>query len=245
MVVRMGIPDAAVINLESLPEDFICSICQELMRDPVQTECQHLFCLSCLETSVATSRSCPLDRTQFSHGTVFPLLRDRNPPMFRMYARICVRCPASAVGSGCPWVGTADGFDAHMQGCRQPDAAADLRSQIGRLTQERDELRRELAQARQQAAENERNVAQAQQTAQGAAQRTTVLHGYDPNCKYGRFECVRLCKLIVQILEWAPPGVDSNRIFNCVRNIHQDFTRDYSDNPEFFELDVALLLAAC
>ena len=41
-----------------------CPICLHAMRDPVQTECGHLFCKGCLEPILATPNpECPLDRS--------------------------------------------------------------------------------------------------------------------------------------------------------------------------------------
>ena len=35
--------------LNELPDDFVCPICLLAIREPVQTECGHRFCFSCLE----------------------------------------------------------------------------------------------------------------------------------------------------------------------------------------------------
>ena len=48
-----------------------CPICLYAMRDPMQTECGHLFCKECLEPILATPNpECPLDRSAISADEV-------------------------------------------------------------------------------------------------------------------------------------------------------------------------------
>ena len=37
-----------------------CPVCLSAMRDPVQTECGHLFCRGCLETALTGDHECPV-----------------------------------------------------------------------------------------------------------------------------------------------------------------------------------------
>lgn len=39
----------AGVDKINLPDKFFCSLCSELLRDAVQTNCGHLYCESCLE----------------------------------------------------------------------------------------------------------------------------------------------------------------------------------------------------
>ena len=52
-----------------------------------------------------------------------------------------------------------------------------------------------------------------------------------------------MSQLISQYLENKPREIDSNRIFNCVRSCHTDLEKGYSDNPEYYPMDVKMLLA--
>ena len=53
-----------------------CPICLFAMRNPVQTECGHLFCRGCLEPVLKRRRPiCPLDKEEISlEGVSFSLL---------------------------------------------------------------------------------------------------------------------------------------------------------------------------
>ena len=74
-------------NLEALQ----CPVCFEIVLEPVQTSCGHLFCKRCVE-GVAT---CPVCREQFTSM----------PDHFnnRRVRSLRVKCPCTA--NGCKWVG--------------------------------------------------------------------------------------------------------------------------------------------
>ena len=49
-----GYPTAlAVGSAESIPDEFICPVCMNIVRDPVETKCNHIFCKSCLTAAVS------------------------------------------------------------------------------------------------------------------------------------------------------------------------------------------------
>lgn len=43
-------------------EELICSICSEILEDPLTTECEHLFCRRCIADWLRDNRTCPIDR---------------------------------------------------------------------------------------------------------------------------------------------------------------------------------------
>ena len=74
-------------NLEALQ----CPVCLEIVLEPVQTSCGHLFCKKCVR-GVA---SCPACREQF---TSVP-----DHFNYRRVKSLRVKCPFTA--NGCKWVG--------------------------------------------------------------------------------------------------------------------------------------------
>ena len=101
--------------LDALPEDLVCPICHELLDDPVQTPCGHLFCNKCLSQAQTyakqvmsppiqkksrrgkkKSTSCPLCQTAFS-GDPY---RDKYNE--RRVNSVKVKCP----NFPCKWMGT-------------------------------------------------------------------------------------------------------------------------------------------
>ncbi|KAL2068876.1 hypothetical protein VTL71DRAFT_15214 [Oculimacula yallundae] len=53
----------AVTYENAVDENLICPICHCPLIDPIITECDHIFCRSCIEESVTHSRTCPIDRS--------------------------------------------------------------------------------------------------------------------------------------------------------------------------------------
>ena len=100
-----------------------CPICLHVMRDPVQTECGHLFCRGCLEpVLINTSRSvCPICKIAISTEQVRGFYISCACFLTNyMYVHLCqkvfpdnacrreilsleVYCDAST--NGCPWTG--------------------------------------------------------------------------------------------------------------------------------------------
>ena len=75
-----------------------CPICRLVMRNPVRTECDHLFCRWCLEKVLQTDRRCPLDREDVSLDSIFPDNACREEIL-----NLQVSC--NFISGGCKWVG--------------------------------------------------------------------------------------------------------------------------------------------
>ena len=57
--------------VEPLLKRHECPICLHAMRDPMQTECGHLFCRGCLDPVLDTPNPvCPIDKTNISRDEV-------------------------------------------------------------------------------------------------------------------------------------------------------------------------------
>ena len=82
-------------------EDLKCPVCLQLVSDPVQTSCGHLFCDECMEGIDV----CPVD------GLDFTLTPDHLND-----ARVCnfkVKCPQKE--NGCQWQGRLGDIDKHIE----------------------------------------------------------------------------------------------------------------------------------
>ena len=105
---------------ERLHQDLTCSICTSIAWEPVQTECDHIFCKQCLNDWMRATNSedgeqakCPLDRKLIDKTKVHPL-KEINPLGWKMIGRIEVKCPRYE-SLGCDWIGEySDAYD-HVQ----------------------------------------------------------------------------------------------------------------------------------
>ena len=82
-----------------LLDELKCPICLELVSDPVQTSCGHLFCGECIEGI----QECPVDRELFT--TTPDLFNNRRVRNFK------VKCPNRR--GGCQWQGNLGDIDNH------------------------------------------------------------------------------------------------------------------------------------
>ena len=94
-----GVEYKFVNTQTELLEELKCPICVELVSDPVQTSCGHLFCGKCIKGT----QTCPVDRKQFtSHKDNYNDRRVRN---------LKVKCPNKR--RGCQWQGDLGGAARH------------------------------------------------------------------------------------------------------------------------------------
>ena len=87
-------------QLQSL-EDLKCPICLELVSDPVQTSCGHLFCGECIKGI----KQCPIDREDFT--TTPDYFNKRRLRSFK------VKCPNFE--RGCSWQGDLGDSEKHTK----------------------------------------------------------------------------------------------------------------------------------
>ena len=83
-------------------EGLKCPICLELVSDPVQTNCGHLFCGECIKDT----EKCPIDREDFT--TIQDHFNRRRLRSFK------VKCPNSE--RGCKWQGDLGDVEGHTEG---------------------------------------------------------------------------------------------------------------------------------
>jgi len=100
-------------------QDLMCAICYNLVYEPVQTPCSHVFCNSCLKPWIEQKQTCPMDNKAVSSSSLKPL-QSANPLAYRILASQLVKCPLHA-NEGCTWTGEYSSIANHLKsGCGEP-----------------------------------------------------------------------------------------------------------------------------
>jgi hypothetical protein len=69
----MGWDISRFLEKDNIVEDLLCTICTDIIEDPVQTNCEHTFCRECISTWLeGGQRTCPEDRQQLSSNDLRP-----------------------------------------------------------------------------------------------------------------------------------------------------------------------------
>mmetsp|Transcript_48307 Transcript_48307/g.98651 ORF Transcript_48307/g.98651 Transcript_48307/m.98651 type:complete len:462 (-) Transcript_48307:243-1628(-) len=88
--------------LNDVDEDFLCTICQDVMVNPHFCREGHQFCLECITNWLQRSKTCPSDRKELVEGNL-----TKNPMARNLISKLVVRCLNAAAGA----VGAVDGYD--------------------------------------------------------------------------------------------------------------------------------------
>lgn len=104
----MGVPDEEFADPDAVPEDLRCSLCFEVLQDPVEGSCgcEKPFCRPCLARAVEGPRRCP-------HCRVALRLEDMHVAHRTIRARLDAlqrRCPRP----GCSWTGLLEARHDHQ-----------------------------------------------------------------------------------------------------------------------------------
>ncbi|XP_066911274.1 TNF receptor-associated factor 6-like isoform X2 [Clytia hemisphaerica] len=94
------------------PDVYECPICLLVLRMPMQTECGHRFCKSCILKVIREGRpNCPIDNERLSENQIFPDNFAR-----REILSLSVRC-RNFKQYGCKWHQELRAIDRHMETC--------------------------------------------------------------------------------------------------------------------------------
>lgn len=92
-------------------ESLTCSICRDVLEDPVQAPCEHAYCRSCIEGWLVHETSCPEDREPLCVSDLRPLFRYMRNDLDRLQIRCRNR------HHGCEIVSDLEFIGRHEQDC--------------------------------------------------------------------------------------------------------------------------------
>lgn len=156
--------DYEYMNESSIPEDLICPICSEPLREPVcADQCGHTFCRECITKTFRQMSTCPTCRhsltlADFRSITTRPFLNQLNQLLvqckqcsksgiqrgdFKEHIATCVQTmvPCLAAAIHCDWKGKRDQLQDHIIACplvKVQPIIADLKAQV---TQQSERIR--------------------------------------------------------------------------------------------------------
>ena len=114
--------------LEELDEEFICSICSDVLVNPHQCKGGHIFCLECITTWLTSTKKCPTCRATLRKDDLGHCRVIEN-----LVGKILVKCVHSGIsdtksssrsrkklkssrnGDTCTWQGPLSNLDNHLQ----------------------------------------------------------------------------------------------------------------------------------
>ncbi|KAL5206110.1 hypothetical protein ABZP36_034319 [Zizania latifolia] len=112
----MGFDNECILNIQSLPGEYFCPVCQTLIypNEALQTQCTHLYCKPCLAYIVATTQACPYDGYLVAEADSKPLM-ELNKPLAETISKVTVHCQYHK--SGCQWHGSLSDCITHGTTC--------------------------------------------------------------------------------------------------------------------------------
>ena len=84
------------IDKEFIEDALICTICTDVVKDPVQTQCDHTFCQDCIKRWLELGNgTCPIDRERLTSDALKPPSRLTK----QLHSKLMIRC--INYGDGC------------------------------------------------------------------------------------------------------------------------------------------------
>ena len=85
----MGWDIQRFVDRETIVQDIICSVCTDVVQEPVQTPCDHVFCSECIIRWLEEGRrTCPIDRQDLT----FEVLKPPNRVITQLINKLTIRC---------------------------------------------------------------------------------------------------------------------------------------------------------
>lgn len=96
---------------ERISSELICPICTQVLKNPVQTPSEHLFCEEELLEWMSHSTLCPVTQSELDPASI----KRPGRIIMNMLGELEMYCPNRC--NGCCWVGTMDTLKAHIGSC--------------------------------------------------------------------------------------------------------------------------------
>jgi hypothetical protein len=223
--------------------DLLCAVCYEIPLDPVISPCDHVYCLSCISEYAAIHKECPVDKRPLDPDEIKPL----NGILNRVWSNLVVKCP----NEWCSWNGVVGNYRSHIKRChsnpRKGQYVEEIRKIKENFKKEKEMLMDEIGQLEWKVRTLEVELSKSRENVKDLEAGLAASPSLDSNAsyKFDRTEVIALSQLICKYIDEKPAEIDRERIYNVVKARYDDLRREWDDNPEFYECDVAMLLSIC
>ena len=136
----MGFEIDRFVDKDNIVEEIVCTICTEVVKDPVQTPCEHLFCKECITKWLTGEheKNCPIDRQAVS-------LNDLKPPSRmtrKLFDKLIIKC--KNFSEGCKLMAKYEDMP-HLIKHETEECHVDQNLCMAKLQEENDELKKKVA----------------------------------------------------------------------------------------------------
>ena len=141
----MGLETNRFLEKDTIIDCLICTICTDVIEDPVETPCQHCFCKECITRWLQGGKtSCPIDREKLTLAA----LKSPHRSTIQLLNKLIIRCKNYA--QGCPLMARLENMskliEHEVDGCRVVssnlliDAQTEIRTLKSKITELEEEL---------------------------------------------------------------------------------------------------------
>lgn len=95
----------------TINEGLLCCICRDVLENPKQAPCEHVYCQDCIEGWLVHENRCPEDRKFLMSSQLRPLFRYMKNDLAKLQIR-CKNCEA-----GCSAIVNMEFIDSHEASC--------------------------------------------------------------------------------------------------------------------------------
>jgi E3 ubiquitin-protein ligase NRDP1 len=115
-------------------EEFRCSICRDIIEDPIATQCEHVFCKLCINKWLQKDFSCPVDRKPLNNSQ----LCEPNRFFRNFYLKLELKCEFES--NGCKKFCKIEDLFNHQKKCKyNPIVEYECEKECGALLTMKDE----------------------------------------------------------------------------------------------------------
>ena len=94
-----------------ISEELLCSICSEVLKDAITTDCEHLFCRQCIMDWLSVNRTCPIDRLYITGRNI----RAAPRVIRNLLGKLDIHC--DYVDDGCQTIVSLESLEKHVNDC--------------------------------------------------------------------------------------------------------------------------------